>query len=97
MRRAKNDVMTVPKRKLAAPYASRPVTGFQTSWTRKPSPNFEIERCAPSTTFQTMSPTRTVAPSAAVPASPCRRRSPRWTRRPSKGRRASAVASTEDS
>jgi hypothetical protein len=77
MRSAKKEVMTVPKRKLAAPYASRPVTGFQTSCQMKAMPNFVIDGLAPSTTFQTMSATSAVAPAAAAPANPCSRKSPK--------------------
>jgi hypothetical protein len=46
--------------------------------------------------FQAISPTSTSAPSAAIPAMPCRRRSPRRTRRPVKGRRATSVVASRE-
>src|ERR1700747_1703987 len=63
----------------------------------KPRPYFSIDRRDPSITFQTISPTRTGAPSAALPATSCSTASPKRTRRPVQGRRAGvAVMSAED-
>jgi hypothetical protein len=76
-RSARNDVTAVPKRKLAAPYASRPTTGFQTSCQTNAMPNFEMDGRAPSTAFQAMSRTSAVAPVAAAPAIACSSTSPR--------------------
>src|SRR6059058_3108655 len=56
-----------------------------------PSPNVESESRAPLTSCQAIRPTRTVAPIAATPATPWRRRSPRRARRPVKGRRATSA------
>ena len=54
----------------------------------KPSPYLSIAGRAPSITFQTIRPTSTTAPAAAAPATTWSERSPKWTRRPVKGRRA---------
>src|ERR1700746_539183 len=67
------------------------MTGFHAMRVTNPSPYFESERRAPSTSFQTIRPTRTVAPSAAPPASVWSTRSPKRTRRPVKGRRAGSA------
>src|SRR6266566_5317408 len=94
MSNALNEVTTVPKRKLPAP--NWPCTGSQATCQTKLSPKVEIESRAPWTIFQTIRTTSTSEPSAAIPATPCRSRSPRRTRRPSKGRRdALLVASRE--
>src|SRR5579864_2824307 len=63
------------------------MTGFQATRVTKPRPYFDSARRDPSTSFQTMRPTRTVAPSAAAPATSCSTTSPKRTRRPVKGRR----------
>src|ERR1700674_704808 len=94
---AKSDVTAVPNRKLAAPKASLPTTGFHTSRVMKCKPYFTIAGLAPSTTFQAIKKTSTVAAAAANPATSCRSKSPKRTRRPVKGRRvASGVNSAED-
>src|SRR5258706_2919390 len=95
--RAKSDVIAVPKRKLAAPKTAGPTTGFQATWVTKCRPNFAIAGLAPSTTFQAIKRTSTVAPAAAAPATSCSKRSPKRARRPVRGRRAtSGVSSAED-
>src|ERR1700730_6032397 len=94
---AQNDVMAVPNRKLAAPKASRPTTGFHTACVMKCRPYLAIAGRAPSTTFHAIKKTSTVAAAAASPAMSCRSKSPKRTRRPVKGRRvASGVSSAED-
>src|SRR6478672_3737545 len=85
-----SDVIAVPNRKLAAPNASFPMTGFQAMRVMKCRPNFVTDGQAPSISFHVMSPTRTTAAAAAAPAIPWRTRSPKRTRRPAKGRRASS-------
>src|SRR5438067_3873857 len=46
--------------------------------------------------FQAIRTTSTSEPSAAIPATPCRRRSPRRTRRPVRGRRATSVVTSSE-
>src|SRR3954447_10581093 len=91
---AEIEVTTVPNRKLPAPNCRR--TGSQATSQTKLSPKVEIESRAPSITFQTIRPTSTRAPRAAIPALPCSRRSPRRARRPGKGRRAASVLTSRE-
>src|SRR5437868_3814224 len=89
---APREVTAAPKRKTAAPILLW--TGSQPMCERNPSPKVERPSREPSTTLYAIRPSRTTAPAAAVPATPCRRTSPRRARRPAKGRRAvSLVAS----
>jgi len=65
---AKSDVIAVRNRKLPAPKASLPTTGFHTACVMKCRPNFAIAGLAPSTTFQAIRRTSAVAAAAASPA-----------------------------
>ncbi len=65
---APSEVIAVPKRKLPAPYSSRPSTGFQATRVTNARPYLLIAGQAASKTFQIISPTRTVTASAAAPA-----------------------------
>ena len=78
---------------VAAP-KTRGETGFQPTCVMNPRPNVEIDEPRPLDDLVGDQAERTVAPSAATPATTCRSRSPKRTRRPEKGRRVRAGVSS---